>query len=441
MRAAENKPVSVGFISLGCAKNLVDSQVMAGYLKRGQIALAPSPEAADVILVNTCAFIEPAREEAAEAILSACAYKRDGGCRAVIVAGCMVQRYRERLQKAFPDVDAFLGVDELERVGEIVRQVAAGRQPGVVVKRGPAHNLYAPLYPTLLFTGGPYAYLKIAEGCNHRCAYCAIPNIRGRFRSRGVDELVDEARGMVEAGVKEINLISQDSMLYGADRQDGARITGLLRRLDDLEGEFWLRVLYGYPAGVTDELLALLNSSRHICRYLDLPIQHSHPEILRTMNRSKAVDAIQDLPQRLRQAVPGIVLRTTCLVGFPGETEEHFAHLLDYVKRAKFDHLGVFVYSPEEETAAFEMENVPDPEVAEARRDRLMEAQRAIVDERARALSGSVDTALLLRRDRRTWIARLPRQAPDVDGETRVTGVSDVRVTGGQAYDLKAQAI
>ena len=436
MRAAAYKPVSVGFISLGCAKNLVDSQVMAGYLKHGQIALAPSPEAADVILVNTCAFIEPAREEAAEAILSACAYKSEGGCRAVIVAGCMVQRYRERLQEAFPDVDAFLGVDELERVGEIVRQVAAGRHPGVVAARGEARNLYAPLYPTLLFTGGPFAYLKIAEGCNHRCAYCAIPNIRGRFRSRGADELVEEARGMVAAGVKEINLISQDSLLYGADRQDGANLTGLLSRLDALEGEFWLRVLYGYPAGVTDELLALLNSS--------------HPDILRTMNRGKAVDAIQELPQRLRQAVPGVVLRTTCLVGFPGETDEHFAHLLDYVKQAKFDHLGVFVYSPEEETAAFEMADVPDPEVAASRRDRLMAAQRAVVDKRARTLAGSPETALLLRRERRAWIARLPRQAPDVDGETHVTGVPPdahpgmfipVRVTGGKAYDLKAQAI
>ena len=450
MRAGQNRPISVGFISLGCAKNLVDSQVMAGYLKRGQIALAPSPEAADVILVNTCAFIEPAREEAAEAILSACVYKSEGGCRAVIVAGCMVQRYRERLQEAFPDVDAFLGVDELERVGEIVRQVAAGRHPGVVAAPGEACNLYAPLYPTLLFTGGPFAYLKIAEGCNHRCAYCAIPNIRGRFRSRGADELVEEVRGMVAAGVKEVNLISQDSLLYGADRQDGANLTGLLSRLDALEGEFWLRVLYGYPAGVTDELLALLNSSRHICRYLDLPVQHSHPDILRTMNRGKAVDAIQELPQRLRQAVPGVVLRTTCLVGFPGETDAHFAHLLDYVQQAKFDHLGVFVYSPEEETAAFEMADVPDPEVAASRRDRLMAAQRAIVDERARALVGSADTALLLRRERRAWIARLSRQAPDVDGATHVTGVPPdahpgmfipVRVTGGKAYDLKAQAI
>ena len=450
MRVEKNSSVSVGFISLGCAKNLVDSQVMAGYLKHGGVALAPSPETADVILVNTCAFIEAAREEAADAILEACEYKREGGCRAVVVTGCMVQRYRERMQKAFPDVDAFLGVDELERVAEVVRQAAAGEPAGVVVARGEAHKVYTPLYPTLLFTGGPFAYLKIAEGCSHRCAYCAIPNIRGRFRSRGADELLEEARSMVAAGVKEINLIAQDSLRYGTDRKDGATLTGLLRRLDALEGEFWLRVLYGHPASVSDELLELLNGSRHVCRYLDLPVQHSHPDVLRAMNRGKAVDAILDLPQRLRQAVPGIVLRTTCLVGFPGETETHFEHLLEYVKQAKFDHLGVFVYSPEEETAAFEMADVPELEVAESRRERLMAAQRAIVDERARALAGGTDTVLLLHRTRGAWIGRLARQAPEVDGETRVTGVpSDarpgtfvpVRVTGGNGYDLKAQAI
>ena len=255
---------------------------------------------------------------------------------------------------------------------------------------------------------------------------------------------------MVAAGIKEINLIAQDSLRYGTDRKDGATLTGLLRRLDALEGDFWLRVLYGHPASVSDELLELLNGSRHVCRYLDLPVQHSHPDILRAMNRGKAVDAILDLPQRLRQAVPGIVLRTTCLVGFPGETETHFEHLLEYVKQAKFDHLGVFVYSPEEETAAFEMADVPELEVAESRRERLMAAQRAIVDERARALAGSTETALLLHRTRGAWIGRLARQAPEVDGEMRVTGVpSDarpgtfvpVRVTGASGYDLKAQAI
>lgn len=443
--------VSVGFISLGCSKNLVDSQVMAGYLKSGKIALAPSPEEADVILVNTCAFIEAAREEAAEAILSACEHKRQGGCRAVVVAGCMVQRYRERLGKAFPEVDAFLGVDELEQIEGVVRQVAEGKRLGVVAAPGEAVKVYSPAYPSLLFTGGPFAYLKVADGCNHRCAYCAIPNIRGHFRSRAAEEIVAEAEGMLRAGVKEINLISQDTLLYGLDKKGAPRIAELMRRIDGMDGDFRFRVLYGYPVGVTDEVLDVLNTSRHICKYLDLPVQHSHPDILRAMNRGKAVDATEDLAARLRQAVPGVVLRTTCLVGFPGETDEHFEHLVEYVRRAKFDHLGVFAFSPEEDTAAFEMDGTPEPEVAEDRCQRLMALQRVIVRERLKALKGSRDRVLLLRKNPDgDWVGRLPRQAPEVDGETFVAGVPrqakvgdflDVEITGGKEYDVEARAL
>ncbi len=441
-------PVSVGFISLGCAKNLVDSQIMAGFLKQGQIQLASSPETADIILVNTCAFIDIAREEAAEAILSACAHKAQGGCRAVVVTGCLVQRYRDQLESVFPDVDAFIGVDELERIGEVVHQVAEGKQCGVLVAAGQPVKLYNPAYPTLLFTGGPFAYLKIAEGCDHRCAYCAIPNIRGSFRSRAADDLLLEAETMVRAGVREINLISQDSLLYGADQAGKPSIAALLRRIDTIEGDFLFRVLYGYPAGVTDEVLEVLNTAKHLCKYLDLPIQHSHPDILRAMHRGPAVAAIEDLAPRLRRAVPGVVLRTTCLVGFPGETEEHFQHLLEYVKAAAFDHLGVFAFSPEEETPAFDLPNTPDPEKAQERCEQLMAVQKRIVAQRVKALKGTEDRVLLLRHERRGWIGRLPRQAPSVDGETRVRGVPSgalpgqflpVTITGAKGYDLEAQ--
>jgi ribosomal protein S12 methylthiotransferase len=440
--------VSVGFVSLGCSKNLVDSQVMAGYLKSGQIDLAASPESADVILVNTCSFIEAAREEAAEAILSACEHKKGGGCRAVVVTGCMVQRYRKRLEHAFPDVDAFLGIDELDKVGDIVTRVSAGKRCGVVAAAGDARKVYNPAYPTLLFTGGPFAYLKIADGCDHRCAYCAIPNIRGHFRSRAQDDIASEAESMVRAGVREINLISQDSLLYGADRAGRSQIVPLLRRLDAIEGEFWIRVLYGYPAGVSDEVLEVLNASRHICKYLDLPIQHSHPDILKAMNRAPAVQATAGLAARLRQAVPGIVLRTTCLVGFPGETDEQFEHLMSTVEASKFDHLGVFAFSPEEGTPACELD-APEPDVAEARCQRLMALQKRVVRERAKELKGSLSQALLLRRGASgAWLARLPRQAPDVDGETLVKGVApsakagdfvNVEITGGKGYDLEAR--
>ena len=442
--------VTVGFISLGCSKNLVDSQVMAGFLKAGHIALAPSPEAADVILVNTCSFIEAAREEAAEAILSACAHKAGGGCRAVVVTGCLVQRYRERLRKAFPDVDAFLGIDELERIAGVVEKVAGGKRCGVVAEAGDASKVYSPPYPTLLFTGGPFAYLKIADGCDHRCAYCAIPNIRGRFRSRVTEDIVVEAAALVRAGVREINLVSQDSLLYGEDRSGKPRIAELMRQIDGLEGDFRFRLLYGYPSGVTDEVLEVLNTAGHICRYLDLPIQHSHPEVLRAMNRAPAIGATEGLAARLRGAVPGLVLRTTCLVGFPGETEAHFEHLLAAVAESKFDHLGVFGFSPEEGTPAFGLE-APAPEVVEERCRRLMALQKKIVRERAEALKGSEDRALLLRRGASgVWQARLPRQAPEVDGETRVRGVPPsarvgdfvrVAITGGKGYDLEAKAV
>ncbi len=454
--AATSRPLSVGFVSLGCAKNLVDSQVMAGVLLSEQLTLAPTPETADVILINTCAFIEEARGEAAEAILRACRHKAAGGCRAVIVAGCMAQRYRERLQETFPDVDGFLGVDELEQVGAIVRRVAAGER-GVMAVGGLPDKLFQPRLPGLRFSGGPFAYLKISEGCNHVCAFCAIPAIRGRLRSRPIPTLVAEARVLLASGVRELNLISQDSTSYGRDLGKsapgaaGVALPQLLRALDRLEGDFWIRVLYGYPSLVTDELLETLAQAKHICPYLDLPIQHSHPDILRGMRRADTVRAVAALATRLRRAVSGIVLRTTCLVGFPGETEAHFEHLLAAVEAARFDHLGVFAYSPEEGTAAGARRDAPPPEVASERRDRLLRLQRRIVDERRRALAGTTATALLLQSPSgrgSIWLARLSRQAPEVDGVTRVSGVPanakpgqflNVRLTGGRGYDLTAR--
>ncbi len=439
---------SVGFISLGCAKNLVDSQIMAGYLKSGQIELAAAPEQADIILINTCAFIDIAREEAAEVILSACAHKAAGGCSRVIVAGCMVQRYRERMTQAFPDVDAFLGIDELDQIVTLLDDLRQECAKPVRVAKGEPVKLFDPIYPTLLFSGGPFAYLKISEGCNHRCAYCSIPNIRGSFRSRTTQSVYNEAAAMVLSGVRELNVISQDTLNYGSDSGGESRIEQLLEQLDALDGDFWIRLLYGYPSSVSDALLDLLADSRHLVRYLDLPVQHSHPDILHAMNRAHAVEATQNLTERLRTCIPGLVLRTTCLVGFPGETDSHFEHLLQYVQRSRFDHLGVFVFSPEEGTAAFDMDNVPPLEVAERRRDELLRVQRDIVRKRLAKLRGAREKLLLLRRRGNIWKGRLPRQAPEVDGETVVAGVPDsaqpgdfvpVQITGFNGYDLKAQ--
>lgn len=450
------RPVSVGFVSLGCAKNLVDLQVMAGELVHAGIRLAGSPEEADIILVNTCAFIEDAREEAASEILWACERKQAGQCKAVIVSGCLPQRYRGRMLRAFPGVDAVLGVDDLDRVAQVVRDLAAGMHGVEAVSTGTPHRVFAPRRADLVLTGGPFAYLKIGEGCNHVCAFCAIPGIRGRYRSRRVEDLVVEAQALLAAGFREINLISQDITSYGKDFDDGTAVVTLLRALDALDGEFWLRLLYGYPVGITDELLAWLASSRHACRYLDIPVQHSHPDILKAMRRAETVPQVASLAARLRAAVPGITLRTTFLVGFPGETEDHFRHLLDYAAAARFDHVGVFAYSPEEGTAAYTMGEEPDDVVADHRRDALMRQQAGIVQERLARLRGLEDVVLLEQRHlddegRETawWAARSAAQAPEeLDGFTLVSNVpaeavsgqfARIRYTGHSDYDAQAE--
>jgi len=448
---ATDGSVRVGFISLGCPKNLVDAQIMAGRLLDQGLVLAESPERSQVVVVNTCAFIEAAREESIDAILEACALKTKGSVRAVVVAGCLSQRYQTELAESLPEVDAFIGLDELDRLPAVVRSVAGGAR-GLYTVSAQAAALFEPSPGRIVvFSGGPHAYLKIAEGCNHACAFCAIPAIRGRHRSRAQQDIVAEAAALLEAGYRELNLISQDTMFYGRDRDDGASLVSLLRALDGIGGAYRIRILYGYPSAVTAELLEAMAGARHVCRYLDVPVQHVHPAMLRAMLRAETVDAVAALPARARRALPGVALRTTCLVGFPGETEEHFAHLEAYVREAAFDHLGVFVYSPEEGTPAAARPDRPPPEVAEERRRRLLLAQRENVARKAAALIGTPATALLESGDAGGaggWLGRTGRQAPDVDGVTRIrgapaeAGIGDfvpVVYTGGEEYDLLAR--
>ncbi len=442
---------SVGIVSLGCSKNLADSEVMAGLLLKAGHTLAPTPDRADVILVNTCAFIEPARAEAAENILAACAHKAAGRCRAVVVAGCMPQRYRGRMAEAFPEVDAFLGVDELDRLPETLKALARRRRgalPVTVAPGLPTRTFDKPI-PALRLTGPVFAYMKIAEGCNHACAFCAIPLFRGRLRSRPVDALLEEARALLATGCREINLVAQDVTAYGKDRRDGTSLAALLRALDALEGDFWVRWLYGFHNHVTDDLLEAMAGARHVVPYFDLPIQHCAPDVLRAMRRADTIRAIESFPARLRAAVPGATLRTTCMVGFPGETEDHFKALLDYVEAVRFDHLGAFVFSPEEGTAAAALPGLPPPEVARRRHRELMEAQRRIARERNRDRVGTRARALIVDYCGEDGaVARLPHQAPEVDGLTRIAHVPeavrpgdfvDVRVTGVRGYDLTAR--
>ncbi len=442
------QPLSLGIISLGCAKNLVDSEHMMTSLREQGIALAPSPEEATVVLVNTCAFIRDAQEESVDAILDACALKKKGPCRAVIVAGCLPQRYRDDLQRSFPEVDAFIGLDEIERVGEIAKR-AAGGERGILEVPPQSRRLFEPAADRILLTGGTYAYVKIAEGCNHRCAFCAIPLIRGRYRSRPLKAIVREVESLLERGVREVNLISQDTTGYGLDCKTGGKIPDLVRALGKIGGTFWIRLLYGYPARLTDALLDAMAETPHVCRYLDIPVQHSHPDVLRAMGRSETVRAVRRLPTWARERLPGVTLRTTCLVGHPGETGDCFRHLLDYVQEAKFDRLGSFAFSPEDGTTAKSLPGQVAASVARSRRDMLMEVQQSVVRDHAAKLVGHRETVLIEKRaaTKGVWIGRSARHAPDVDGEIHVSGLGagehagtfvEVDYTAVDGYDMRA---
>ena len=428
--------MTVGLVSLGCAKNAVDLQVMAGHLLKAGHALAPDPDNADVILVNTCAFIESAREEAAAEIARACELKREGRCRAVVAAGCFVQRYRDKVLKAFPDLDAVLGVDALDRIADVV-----ARLKGSVVPPGMPKRVFDPPVPALRLTGAAFAYLKIAEGCAHKCAYCAIPAIRGKYRSRPAKSILAEARQLVKTGAKELNIIAQDPMLYGVDFRDGTDLVSLLRKIDKIPGDFWVRVLYSYPSEITDGFLEWMNTSPHAVKYIDVPLQHTDPKVLAAMARGSAVKATLSAAERLRAAVPGVTLRTTVMTGFPGETPAAFKRLLADVKRMSFDHLGAFAFSPEEGTAAAAMPRRSSRTVAERREREVMALQKRIWAAKARRFVGKTFRALVVA----PGVARLESQAPDVDGVVHLSRPAsvgtfiDVEIARVRGFDFVAK--
>ncbi len=465
----------VGMISLGCAKNLVDAEIMLGSVRAQGMEITADAEEADVLIVNTCAFIDSAKEESIEAILQsheARGLRRRPGQK-LIVSGCMAQRFSTDLAKEMPEVDAFMGLDQVAQAGEIIQNVfkrsealvtvssSAGvltdetLDPLNLVTRG---SRYIPDWDTPRFrlTPSHSAYVKIAEGCNHPCSFCVIPQMRGRHRSRTIESVTREVRALVAEGVKEINLISQDTTYYGMDlweqkagpRQpvDSARGVTLSRLLDELgtiEGEFWVRLLYTHPAHWSDELIAAIARNEKVARYVDMPLQHIHPDMLNLMRRETSREHIENLIRRLRAGIPGLTLRTTFITGFPGETEEHFESLLEFIERVKFERLGIFSYSQEEGSRAAKMEGQIPAVIKRRRHAKAMKLQQRIAGQVSKRAVGQTLRVLT----DAPLVARTQGDAPEVDCRVLLDQPApvgefiDVRVDGTQVYDLTATRV
>ena len=474
----------VGMISLGCAKNLVDAEIMLGDVLARGMSITNDAAEADVLIVNTCAFIDSAKEESIEAILDAHQAKglrkRRAGQK-LIVAGCMSQRFSGDLATEFKsEVDAFIGLDQVKDVGGIIDRVLGRNVPILPAPKGKiaavkdaSHlldekweplNLVTrkPVYipdwdtPRVRLTPAHTVFTKIAEGCNHPCSFCVIPQMRGRHRSRTIESVVAEVRGLVAEGVKEINLISQDTTYYGMDlwtekagpRQEvdssrGVTLTKLLRELDKIEGDFWIRLLYTHPAHWSDELIECIAQSKHVVRYVDMPLQHIHPRMLEVMRRETSSEHIENLVKRIRAGIPGIAIRTTFIVGFPSETDEEFEYLLDFIGRTRFERLGVFTYSQEEGSRAAKMEEQLPQKVKQRRYKMAMQLQQRIAKEVGEEQVGKTIRALV----DQPLVARAAADAPDIDGRillkkpAPVGEFVNVRITGTQVYDLVGEVV
>ncbi len=437
----------VHLLTLGCPKNEVDAEIMLGVLARAGHELVADPEQADVLVVNTCAFIGPAKEESIDAILEAARLKGQRPGRRLVVSGCLAQRYADTLRTELPEVDAFVGTGELTRIGEAVAGTAAAEP---VIYRGAQHELPAHGVSPRIRTGAWWtAYLKVSEGCDHTCSFCIIPTIRGRHESRAPEDLVAEARALVADGAVELNLIAQDLTAYGRDRRDGTTLARLLRQLArEVPGLRWLRLLYAYPASVTDELLEVLASEPRMTRYLDLPLQHISDRLLRAMHRERSGDGLRALLRRIRAAVPGIALRSAFIVGFPGETERDVDELCAFLEEFALEHVGVFRYSREEGTRAATLPGQLPERVKQRRWERVMATQQGVAARLAAAQVGRRVEVLVEEVGADGWVrGRTSQQAPEIDGTIRLRGearpgdVVDARVTDADVYDLSGDIV
>lgn len=437
--------MKIGFISLGCPKNLVDSEVMMGLLEQRGHELTHKPDDAEALVVNTCSFIEPAKQESINTILEASEYKKTGRARRLIVAGCLVERYRRELQEEIPEIDAVLGTNEIESIVDHCEGFAPTATGG-----SPHGYLYHDLTPRRRATPRHFAYIKINEGCDHPCSFCIIPQLRGSFRSRHFESIISEARHLFRQGVRELTLIGQDTTAYGEDLGIRHGLPLLLERLAGIEDAGWIRVMYAYPNRVTDRLLETIARHAPLCKYLDIPLQHASANVLRRMRRGASGDIFLRMLERIRRTIPGVAIRTSFIVGFPGETEADFETLCQFLESAAFDHVGSFRYSDDENSASFALDGKVDRRTIYNRQRRLMALQRKISRRRKRTLVGQRLPLLVAGPSSETdllWEGRLQSQAEEVDGKTYITrfpeGASPqagdlgmARITRSTDYDL-----
>lgn len=446
--------MNILFISLGCDKNLVDTEVMLGILAQRGHQMVDDENEADIIIINTCCFIHDAKEESIQNILEMAQLKERGRLKALIVTGCLAQRYKDEILKEIPEVDAVLGTTSYEEIGNVIDSVLSDN----MVERGQSRITmkdvdYLPEVKTkrLVTTGGHFAYLKIAEGCDKHCTYCIIPKVRGNYRSVPMENLLKEARELAEGGVKELILVAQETTVYGQDIYGEKMLPKLLRELCKISGIQWIRILYCYPEEITEELIQTMKEEPKICHYLDLPIQHASDAILKKMGRRTSKAQLIETIEKLRAAMPDIALRTTLITGFPGETQEDHEELMDFIDRMEFERLGVFTYSPEEYTPAAKMDGQIKEEVKEERQAELMELQQDIVFEQAEDMIGRELLVMIEGKvaDENAYVGRTYRDAPNVDGlifvntdEELMSGdFAKVKVTGAMEYDLIGELI
>ena len=436
------------FISLGCDKNLVDTEVMLGLLASRGYEMTDDETQADIIVINTCCFIHDAKEESIQNILEMAEYKKAGQAKALIVTGCLAERYRQEIIDEIPEVDEVLGTTAYDQILDAVDAALAGRHSVVI---SDLDALPMPETKRLVTTGGHFAYLKIAEGCDKHCTYCIIPKIRGNFRSVPMERLVKEAEELAEQGVKELILVAQETTLYGKDLYGEKSLHRLIKELCKISGIRWIRILYCYPEEITDELIQVIKEEPKVCHYLDLPIQHANDAVLRRMGRRTSKEELVNIIGKLRREIPDICLRTTLITGFPGETQAQHEELMDFVDEMEFDRLGVFTYSPEEDTPAAVMPDQIDEEVKKERQAELMELQQDIVFENARNMTGREVLVMIEGKvaDENAYVGRTYRDAPNVDGlifintdEELISGdFARVKVTGASEYDLIGELI